>query len=128
MHLYPSQNINDPSIHPPLVFNNAIVSQTNLQKQLGVALDVKLTFEYHLLNVSERCNKTTGLLRKLQSVLPRMTLITICKTLARPRLDYGDILYDQAFNNSFHGRLESIQCNALLAITGAIRGTYKEKF
>ena len=66
-------------------------------------------------------------MRKLQSVLPRITLITICKTLARPRLDYGDILYDQAFNSSFHGRLESIQCNALLAITGAIRGTYREK-
>ena len=35
--------------HPPLVFNNAIVSQTNSQKHLGVTLDLKLTFEEHLL-------------------------------------------------------------------------------
>ena len=42
-------------------------------------------------------------------------------------MDYGDILYDQAFNNSFHDRLESIQYNACLAITGAIRGTSREK-
>ena len=113
--------------HPPLVFNNAIVSQTNSQKHLGVTLDLKLTFEEHLLNVIKTVNRTTGLLRKLQSVLPRITLVTIYKAFVRPHLDYGDILYDQAFNNSFHDRLESIQYNACLAITGAIRGTSREK-
>ena len=45
----------------------------------------------------------------------------------RPHLDYGDILYDQAFNNSFHERLESIQYNAALVITGAVRGSSREK-
>ena len=45
----------------------------------------------------------------------------------RPHLDYGDILYDQAFNMSFHQKLESIQYRACLAITGAIRGTSREK-
>ena len=45
----------------------------------------------------------------------------------RPDLDYGDILYDQAYNISFHHKLESIQYNACLAITGAMRGTSKEK-
>ena len=45
----------------------------------------------------------------------------------RPHLDYGDIIYDQAYNASFHQKLDSIQYNAALAITGAIRGTSKEK-
>ena len=36
--------------------------------------------------------------------------------------DYGDILNDQAINNSFHERLGSTQCNNCLAITGAIKG------
>ena len=35
-------------------------------------------------------------------------------------------MYNQAFNNSFHAKMESIQCNACLAITGAIRGTSRE--
>ena len=43
-----------------------------------------------------------------------------------PHLDYGDILCDQTFNNSFHENLESIQYTAL-AITGAIRGNSREK-
>ena len=37
------------------------------------------------------------------------------------------IIYDQAYNASFHQNLDSIQYNAALAITGTIRGTSKEK-
>ena len=59
-------------------------------------------------------------------ILPRRSLVTIIYSI-RPRLDYGDITFDQAFNKSFHDNLESIQYNALSAITGAIRGTLKEK-
>ena len=38
------------NIHPPLVFNNNVVSQVNSQKHLGITLDFKLTFEERLLN------------------------------------------------------------------------------
>ena len=66
-----------------------------------------------------------GLLCKLQNLLPRAPLIIIYEAYIRPHLDYGDILYDQAYM-SFHQKLESIQYNACLAITGAIRGTSKK--
>ena len=47
-----------------------------------------------------------GLLRKLQNHLPKVTLvITIYKSFIRPHLDYGYILYDQAYNMSFHQKL-----------------------
>ena len=39
----------------------------------------------------------------------------------------GLIIYDKAFNESFHAKLESLQYNATLAITGAIRGSSTEK-
>ena len=45
----------------------------------------------------------------------------------RPHLDYGDAIFDQAYNKSFHESLESLQYNASLAITRAIRGTSKQK-
>ena len=45
----------------------------------------------------------------------------------RPHLDYGDIIYDKAFNEYFHAKLESLQYNVTLAITGAIRGSSTEK-
>ena len=113
--------------HPPLLFNNNNVSQVNFQTHLGVILDVKLTFEEHLKNVFNKANKTIGLLRKLSNLLPRQALVIIYKSFIRPHLDHGDVLYDQAFNNSFNAKMESIQYNACLAITGAIRGTPREK-
>ena len=63
----------------------------------------------------------------MQNALPRQVLITIYKAFVRPHLDYGDIIYDQAYNASFHQKLEKIQYNACIAITGVIRGTSKEK-
>ena len=53
-------------------------------------------------------------------------LITTYKAFVRPHLGYGDILYDQAYNASFHQKLEKIQYNACIAITGAVCGTSKE--
>ena len=52
--------------------------------------------------------------------MPRGLLLTIYKSFIRPHLDYGDVIYDQHYNNSFHSKLESIQYNAALAKTGAI--------
>ena len=49
--------------------------------------------------------------------LPRHSLITIDKTFIRLHLDYGDVIYDRAFNESFHQRLESIHYNAAITIT-----------
>ena len=59
--------------------------------------------------------------------MPRGPLLTIYKLFIRPHLDYGDITYDKHCNNSFHQKLEPIQYNAALAITGTIRGSSKEK-
>ena len=81
----------------------------------------------HLKYITNKVNKSIGLLRKLQMILPKLTLVTIYKSFIRPHLDYGDIIFDQAFNKSFHDNLESIQSNASLAITGAIKATSKEK-
>ena len=96
--------------HPSLRFNNNNVSQVSSQKHLGLTLDNRLTFDEHLTNVSNKISKTIGLLRKLQNILPRPALLTIYKCFIRPHLDYGDIIYDQAYNLSFHQKLESIQC------------------
>ena len=114
--------------HNPLVFNNTSVSQSSSEKHLAVMLDSKLIFDKHLKMVSLKICKILRLLRKLHNLPPRSALIKIDKAFVRSHLHYGDILYDQAYNMSFHHKLESIQYNACLAITGAIRGTTKEKF
>ena len=105
--------------HTPLVFNNNNLIQTASQKHLGIILDTRLSLEKHLETVLCKINKTIGLIRKLQNLLPRTALITLYKAFVRSHLDYGDIIYDQAHNASFHQKLESLQYNTCLAITGA---------
>ena len=103
------------------------MTQSTTQKHFGMLLDVKLDFQEHLKNIYSKVNKTIGLLCKLHNTLPRLPLLAIYKSFIRSHLDYGDIIYDQAYTASFHQKIESVQYNSALAITGAIRGTSKEK-
>ena len=90
-------------------------------------LDTKLNFQEHLDNIMSKVDKTIGLLRKLQAVLRHPFLVTIYKRFIRPHLNYGDIIYDQAYKETFHQKLESIQYNAAPAETRSTRGTSREK-
>ena len=117
-----SHKINKPN-HPPLTFNNNVIDSISHQKHLGVILDQKLNFQEHIEQILSKINRSLGLLRKFNSILPRSSLLTIYKAFIRPHLDYGDIIFDQAFNNSFQSKMENIQYKACLAITGAIQGT-----
>ena len=112
--------------HPPLPFNNIPVAQTNFQKHLGMQFDKKLNFKECLNKVESKVNEAIGIIRKLQNVLPRSAFLTIYKSFIRPHLDYGNIIYYKALNETFHAKLESLQYNATLATTGAIRGSSTE--
>ena len=70
--------------HPSLTFNNNIVYQSTSQNHLGITVDNCLSFEEHLRLAFSKINKTIGLLRKLQSLIPRSASLTICKTFVRP--------------------------------------------
>ena len=45
----------------------------------------------------------------------------------RPHLDYCEVIYDKPHNEKFTDTVEPFQYNLALAITGAIKGTSKEK-
>ena len=76
---------------------------------------------------ADKANKGISVLRKLRYYIPRDSLVRIYNSFIRSQLDYADIIYDQPSNMYFCDKLESVQYNAALAITGAISGTSKEK-
>ena len=71
--------------------------------------------------------KEIGILQKLQSILLQTSLLTFYKSFIRPNLDYGDVVYDQPSNDAFSNKLQTVQYNAALAITGAIKVISHEK-
>ena len=113
--------------NPPVLFNNVPVKRCSIQKHLGIHLDEKLNFNHHVKEKITKANKGIGVIKNLSNILPRDALLTICKSFVRPHLDYGVIIYDQPQNESFCNKLESIQYNAALPVTGVIRGTSKVK-
>ena len=115
------------SYHPDLYFNQTKVKVVPAQKHLGLILDNKLNFNLHLKTVIDKITKSINVLRKLRFHIPRHSLITIYKSFILSQLEYADVIYDQPSIATFSDRLESIQYNSALAITGAVRGTSKEK-
>ena len=81
--------------HSSLTFKGTSVTQSEIQKHLGMFLDSKLDFKEHIENVLNKVSRIIALLRK-----PQKSLI-IYKSFIRSHLDFGDIIYDQAYNVSF---------------------------
>ena len=84
--------------HSTLTFNNNIVHQGASHKHLVIILDNRLSFEEQLALVFTIINKTIGLIRKLQCLIPGSALLTMHKTFVTPHLDFGDIIYEKTYN------------------------------
>ena len=111
---------------PSVFYSNIEVSHTDSQKHLGLVLDNKLTFKKHVKDQLNKAYFAVGKIKRLRDILPRDSLVTICKSFIGPYLDYGDVIYDQPNNDSFSDKIEQLQNKACLAITGAIQGTSRE--
>ena len=113
------------SNHTKIYLNNAPVFCANQQKHLGIYLDESLNLSYHIKEKMSKAMNGIGIIRKLNKALPPHSLITIYKSFVRPHLDYGNTTYDQPNKESLNQKIERVQYNAALAITGAIKGTYQ---
>ena len=114
--------------HSPIYFNDIPVTQTTVQKHIGMYLDEKLGYNTHNKEKLSKIYKGIALLfRNLSNKLPRQGLVTIYKAFTRPHLDYGDIVYDKPNTETFINKIEKAQFDTALEIAGAIRWTSREK-
>ena len=111
---FPKKPSNQKSLD--LTFNKSNVASSPSVKHLGMLLDSRLDFNEHLQRKANKCYKIIGLIKRLPIHLPRETLLRIYKSFVRSNLNYGDI-FDKRNNESFKGRIESIQYKACTAIT-----------
>ena len=72
-------------------------------------------------------SKGIWVLKKLSNYLLRHSSVTLYKAFIRPHLDYADIIYDKLNNVNICNKIENLQYKAVLAITGAIRRSSREK-
>ena len=113
--------------HPSITFNTVPLARTACQKHLGLYLDENLNFHNHINAKILKANEEVRIIKRLSNTIPRKFLSTIYKFFIRPHLDYCEIISDQPNNESFCTKIEHMQYNAALAITGAIKGTSQNK-
>ena len=123
--------------HPQLTVNGSAVIKVNEQKHLGRILESGLSFKKHLSEKITKAKKNIGILKHLSKFLPLNTLDQMYKAVVRSHLDYCDVIYD-VLSKTHHpplGRtlgplmekVEGIQYQAALAITGAWQGSSRSK-
>ena len=68
------------------------------------------------------------IIRNLNKALPQHSLITIQKSLVRPHLDYGDIIYNQPNKESLNQKLKEFNIMLLLQLQVASKELIRAGF
>ena len=66
-------------------------------------------------------------MKKLSLILSTKSLLTFYRSFVRPNPDYADIIYEKPLNESLKRKIEIVQHNAALIITGPFKGTSRYK-
>lgn len=77
--------------------------------------------KYDINSKIRECNKTISIVKQLSLSVSRSILMTINKSSVRPHLEYCDKIYSQPQDDPFQEKIEKVQRNACLAITGEIQ-------
>ena len=108
--------------HPSLYLNNSCIEEVEKHTHLGLTLQSNMSWECHIQNIFEKASKRLNLLKLLKYKINRSTLVCLYKSLIRPLMEYGDVIWDNCIEGDAH-LLENIQYECARVVTGAIKGT-----
>ena len=70
--------------------NQIELQVTELEKDLGIHIDPKLTFSIHCEKKVSTANRILGMIRRSYTYLDELSLTKLYTTLVRPHLEYGN--------------------------------------
>ena len=109
--------------NPELTLNGTVIPVVEQTKFLGVIFDNKLTFLPHIRYLKEKSVKVLNLLRVVAHTTwgaDQHTLLHLCRSLVRSKLNYGSVVYGSARAPYLH-ILDPLQNHALRLCLGAFR-------
>ena len=81
-----------------LLMNRQAIAQKEYVKYLGVLIDSKLTFQFHITGVTKKISRTIGLLYKLRHYVSNKIATSIYYSLIYPFLIYAIPIWGSAAN------------------------------
>ena len=76
--------------------DNIAISRVETTKFLGIIIDEKLKWQYHISYVALKLAKSLGILYRLKTKLPKSCLLTVYYSLIYPHLTYCNIVWGGA--------------------------------
>ena len=70
-----------------------LIKRVKMTKCLRNIIDQHLTWEDHIKYVSKKIRRNIGVLKRLRNIIPRDSLITLCKTLIEPHFRYCNTVW-----------------------------------
>ena len=113
-------------IHPNLSLDNQPLREVTSHTHLGLTLLSNLSWSQHIFGMHKKASKKLNVLKSMKYRLDRSTLISLYKSLIRPVMEYADVIWDGCSEYESN-ILEGIQYEAARVVTGAIKGTSKDR-
>jgi len=108
--------------HPSLFMDGKNVDEVGSHEHLGITLQSNMSWKNHIIKMCDKAYKRVNLLKPLKYKLNRATLICLYKSMVRPLLEYGDVVWDNCTIVE-QQMLEHIQYEAARVVTGALKGS-----
>ena len=102
---------------PPSFFNNTQIEEVCEHRHLGVIISKTLSWTSHINNLYAKANKRLGVLKSVQFKIDRKSLEQLYMSCILPVLEYGDIVWDGAFDRDL-AKLEQLHQQAARIVTG----------
>ena len=106
--------------YPQLYLGNTAICQVETHTHLGLTFDVKLDWKNHVNHICTKASQRVSNIKRIRHLIPRTTAGTLYKSLVRPILEYGDIIFDNT-TQAMKKLIDQVQRDALIMITCAYR-------
>ena len=119
--------------HPPFTYhmkdkdgNRVDLTETSVEKDLGVHFDNKINFNDHIQKTVKKSNQTLGLIRRTFQHLNSTILINLFKSRVRPILEYGNVVWSPYLKKDIVA-IENVQRRATKLLPGLASLPYDKR-
>ena len=81
-------------VHPPLFLDNVCIEEVEKYTHLGLVFQNNMLWWSHIQNIIEKVSKRLNTLKLLKYKVNRSTLTCLYKSMIRPLMEYGDVIWD----------------------------------
>ena len=102
-----------------------LLEHSNVEKDLGVMIDSKLTFDQHISSIVKKANSLAGLIRRSFEYMDKKMFRQLFTTIVRPHLEYAAAVWNPHLRRHIIA-IENVQKRASKLVPGLRDLPYKE--